>query len=118
MLRGALLGALTGNACSSCQAVILRDSQDVLHELLRKAILQAKGGTDMTKLLEEAFSKASQLSSEEQDALAEWLLRELQSESRWEKLFLGSQDELSDLATDALAEHSRGETEELDPDRL
>ncbi len=64
------------------------------------------------RLLEEAFSKASQLSSVEPDALAEWLLRELESESHWDKLFLGSQDELSDLV-----EHRRGKTEELDPDR-
>ncbi len=72
----------------------------------------------MTKLLEKAFSKASQLSSEEQDALADWLLRELESESRWEKLFYESQNELGILAADALAEHRRGETEELDLDRL
>ena len=72
----------------------------------------------MTKLLEKAFSKASQLSLEEQDALADWLLSELESESRWEKLLHESQNELSNLAADALAEHRRGETEELDPDRL
>ncbi len=72
----------------------------------------------MTKLLEEAFSKASQLSSVEQDALAEWLIKELESESRWEKLFAKSQNELSSLAADALAEHRRDETEELDPARV
>ena len=72
----------------------------------------------MTKLLEEAFSKASQLSSEEQDALAGWLLKDLESESHWEKLFIKSQDTLSNLAADALAEHRRGETEELEPDRV
>ncbi len=94
------------------------DLKYVLHELLQRAILQIEGGTSMTKLLEEAFLKASQLSSEEQDALADWLLRELESESRWEKLFFKSQNELSNLAADALAEHRRGETEELDPDRL
>ncbi len=72
----------------------------------------------MTKLLEQAFSQASQLSAEEQDALADWLLKELESESRWEKLFAESQDELGKLAADALAEHRRGETKELDPDQL
>ena len=72
----------------------------------------------MTKLLEEVFSKASQLSSEEQDALAEWLIKELEAESRWEKLFAKSQNELGNLAADALAEHRRGETEELDPARV
>jgi hypothetical protein len=72
----------------------------------------------MTKLLEKAFSQASQLSAEEQDALADWLLKELESESRWEKLFAESQDELGKLAEDALAEHRRGETEELNPEQL
>ena len=72
----------------------------------------------MTKLLEKAFSKASQLSAKEQDALAGWLLKELESESRWEALFAQSQDELGKLAEDALAEHHRGETEELDPEQL
>ena len=72
----------------------------------------------MTKLLEKAFSQASQLSSEEQDALADWLLKELESESLWDKLFAESQDELSKLAANALVEHRRGGTEELDLEQL
>jgi hypothetical protein len=69
----------------------------------------------MTKLLEQAFDKAARLPAREQDALAAWLLREMESEARWEKLFADSQDALSKLANEALAEHRQGQTEELDP---
>jgi len=72
----------------------------------------------MTKLLEKAFSEASKLPESDQDALARLLLDELASEQRWSSLFAGSQDLLARLADEALAEHHRGETEELDPDKL
>jgi hypothetical protein len=72
----------------------------------------------MTKLLEKAFEKAAELPDAEQDSFARWLLSELESESRWGALFAGSQDQLRQLAEEALAEHARGETVELDPERL
>ena len=50
--------------------------------------------------------------------LADWLLAELESEKRWEKLFADSQDVLSKLAAEALAEHRSGQTQELDPDQI
>ena len=68
----------------------------------------------MTKLLEKAFEKASTLPEEDQDAVGEWLLSELDSEARWAKLFAGSQDALGKLAAEALEEHRKGETEDLD----
>ncbi len=68
----------------------------------------------MTKSLEEAFAKASKLPPEEQDAVAAWLLEELESENRWERLFARSKEVLGKLAAEALAEHRGGETEELD----
>lgn len=71
----------------------------------------------MTKLLEKAFQKASTLPANEQDAIADWLLNELESEARWGRLFAGSQDALRKLAGEALEEHSRGETQDLDPGR-
>ena len=46
----------------------------------------------MTKLLTQAFEKASHLSPEEQDELARWLLEELADEQRWAKTFAESQD--------------------------
>ena len=68
----------------------------------------------MTGRLEKASTGASKLSADEQDALAEWLIAELQSEKRWTKLFADSQDTLSKLASVALADS--GQTQELNPD--
>ena len=72
----------------------------------------------MTARLEQAFTEVSKLPPKEQDALADWLLAELESERQWDKRFSDSQDVLSKLATEALAEHRRGETQELDPDQI
>ena len=72
----------------------------------------------MTARLEQAFTEVSKLPPKEQDALADWLLAELESERQWDKRFSDSQDVLSKLAAEALAEHRRGETQELDPDQI
>lgn len=72
----------------------------------------------MSKLLEEAFAKLAQLPESEQDSIATWLLEEMESEKRWDKLFSESQDALGHLADEALAEHRSGGTKELTPDNL
>jgi len=72
----------------------------------------------MTDLLEKAFAQASKLSPDEQNAIAHWLLKELESENRWDNAFASSQDALSRLGSEALAEHRQGSTQELDPDKL
>lgn len=72
----------------------------------------------MTKLLEKAFSKASQLPDDEQDRLAKRVLDEIESERRWAELFEQSQDELATLARETLAKHRAGKTEKLDPNDL
>ena len=72
----------------------------------------------MSKLLEEAFAKLAALPESDQDSIANWLLEELDSEVRWEKLFSESHDALSNLADKALSEHRRGRTKELNPDQL
>ena len=72
----------------------------------------------MTNLLEQAFAEASKLTPEEQDALADWILNELKLERRWQKTFAESQNALTKLADEALAEHSAGETQDLDPSQL
>ena len=72
----------------------------------------------MTKLLEQAFEKASELSTEEQNSLAKWLMLELESERRWDEAFARSSDKLENLAAEALLEHRRGETRDLDPETL
>ena len=71
----------------------------------------------MTKL-ELAFAEATKLPLKEQDRLAEWLLAELASERRWNQLFAKSEDVLERLATEALDEHHRGQTQELDPEKI
>jgi hypothetical protein len=72
----------------------------------------------MTQLLTRAFSEAEKLPDQEQDALADWLLAELESERRWELAFSGSRDALDRLAEEALAEHRAGLTQELNPETL
>lgn len=64
----------------------------------------------MTELLEKAFSEVSKLDESQQDSFAHWLLEELVSEQRWEKAFNDSQDLLSQLADEALAEYQAGKT--------
>ncbi|MCX6581366.1 MAG: hypothetical protein NT166_14430 [Candidatus Aminicenantes bacterium] len=68
----------------------------------------------MTQLLEQAFSEAARLSELEQNVVARWLLLELASEKRWMETFADSEDLLSDLADEALAEHMQGKTKLLD----
>ena len=68
----------------------------------------------MTNLLQQAFDKASRLSQSEQDALATWLLGELESEKKWDELFAKSEDLLEKLGEEALAEHRAGKTKPLD----
>lgn len=70
----------------------------------------------MTDLLEQAFAQAAKLPPAEQDAIADWLLKELESEHRWNAAFAASQDALSKLGAEALEEHRQGNTQELDPD--
>ncbi len=62
----------------------------------------------MTKSLEKVFARASKLPAEEQDALATWLAKELESDERWGRLFTRSQDKLGRLADEALEEHAAG----------
>jgi hypothetical protein len=72
----------------------------------------------MTELLEKAFTEASKLSKSEQDAFANLLLDEIASEQRWNLAFASSEDLLSQMANEALAEHREGKTKRLDPDSL
>ena len=68
----------------------------------------------MTESLQRAFDAASQLPETEQDAIATWLLTEMKSDTKWSELFGNSQDMLANMASDALDEHRRGETRDLD----
>ncbi len=72
----------------------------------------------MTKLLEKAFKEVSRLPEMEQNIFARWLLDELLSERKWERVFAESEDVLSKLADEALKEHAQGKTKPLDTNEL
>jgi hypothetical protein len=60
--------------------------------------------------LSKTFDEATKLPEPELIAFANWILAELASEQRWAKAFEESQDQLSQLAEEALAEHHAGKT--------
>ncbi len=72
----------------------------------------------MTKLLEKAFKKASKLPVVDQNALAKWLLEELEADRKWDQMFAESENILDRLADEALSAHKRGKTKPLDIDCL
>ena len=74
----------------------------------------------MTRLLEDAIAQAKQLPEEDQEAIASIILREIQSERRWDELFTRpeSADLLARLADEALADHRAGLTRKLDINEL
>lgn len=72
----------------------------------------------MTQRLEEAFRAASRLPPADQDALADSILAEVESEAGWDRRFATTADRLAELADEAHAEYAQGRTELLDPDRL
>ncbi len=67
----------------------------------------------MTKLLEKAFAEASRLPLVMQDMIAERLLEDINAEAKWDDSFAGSQNELSRLADEAVADFQNGETKPL-----
>jgi hypothetical protein len=74
----------------------------------------------MTQQLEAAFAEASRLPEEQQDALAAVILREIESERRWDELFARpeSSELLERLANQAIADHRAGRTRPLDASEL
>ena len=72
----------------------------------------------MTKLLKTAFEKASRLPDVEQNALAKWLLEELETEKKWDQSFAESEDILGQLGDEALAAQEQGKTKPMDIDKL
>ena len=72
----------------------------------------------MTKLLAQAFQKASRLPNSLQDQLAQELLEEIEWESRWDETLANSQDKLDKMADKALREYKAGKTKEMGFDDL
>ena len=72
----------------------------------------------MTKLLERAFKKASHLPEVEQNALARWLIDELEAERAWDARFSESEDVLESLANETIELRKKGKAKSLDLSRL
>jgi len=72
----------------------------------------------MTKLLEEAFQKASQLPSRLQDMLAKEFFEEIEWENKWDDTLERSQDLLDSLAANAKREFEEGKATEQGFDEL
>jgi hypothetical protein len=74
----------------------------------------------MTHLMERAIERASQLSEDEQNAIAAIILREIESDERWDELFARpvSADLLSRMADEAMSEVQSGRVQKLDLNEL
>ncbi len=72
----------------------------------------------MTKLLEQAIAKLKTRPTNEQDSIAALILEEIEDDNRWDESFARSPDLLAKLASEAMAEHRAGTTQELDPETL
>jgi uncharacterized protein YcaQ len=68
----------------------------------------------MTELLEKAFSEASKLPSSMQNLIAKRLLKDIEAEEKWDETFADTQDELSQLADEALEDFEKGETKPIE----
>jgi hypothetical protein len=66
-----------------------------------------------TPLLDAAFAKIKSLPEIQQEAIAELILEEIESENRWDQQFANSLDQLSLLADAALAEDESHQTKPL-----
>ncbi len=64
----------------------------------------------MTKLLEKAFKKSSNLPDSIQNLLAQQILDEIESELKWDNLFIESQDILESMAEEAVSNYKAGKT--------
>jgi hypothetical protein len=72
----------------------------------------------MTKLMEQAIAKLRSLPEDAQDAVAGFVLSELEANQRWEQTSLKHADKLRKLADEALDDLRAGRTSPLDPDTL
>lgn len=72
----------------------------------------------MTSLLAKAFDEATKLPDTEQNALAKWLLDQLEADRKWSEAFAESEDVLDKLADEAIQAKRQGKTTPLDFDRL
>ncbi|NEP90718.1 MAG: hypothetical protein F6K18_30065 [Okeania sp. SIO2C2] len=67
----------------------------------------------MTNVIEQALTKLSQLPENQQEAIAYLILAEIEDEKKWAENFANSQDQLAQLADEAIAEFKQGKTQPL-----
>lgn len=67
----------------------------------------------MIQQLEKALTKLSELPESEQESIAALILAEIEDEIQWDEQFSRSQDQLENLADEALAEFKQGKTQPL-----
>ena len=67
----------------------------------------------MTNILQQALTKLSQLPENQQEAIAYLILAEIEDEKKWAENFANSQDQLTQLADEAIAEFKQGKTKPL-----
>ncbi|MDY7004680.1 MAG: hypothetical protein SWX82_12155 [Cyanobacteriota bacterium] len=67
----------------------------------------------MTNILQQALTKLSQLPENQQEAIAYLILAEIEDEKKWAENFANSQDQLAQLADEAIAEFKQGKTKPL-----
>ena len=72
----------------------------------------------MSELLDKTVAQIKQLPKDRQDAIAAFILEEIEDEARWDAAFAKSPEVLERLAEEAEAEDQQGQTEELNPDAL
>jgi hypothetical protein len=77
-----------------------------------------RGNQTMTKLLAQAFEKASELPDHLQDELARALLEELAGEALWDQTLEQSAETVDRMAEQALKEYRTGRTKEMGFDEL
>ncbi len=64
----------------------------------------------MTQLLEQAMTEVQKLPEREQNVIASLIFEEMLDERKWDEAFANSQDQLSTLADEALAEYQSRKT--------
>ena len=72
----------------------------------------------MIRLLEDAIAKLRQLPEGEQEAVARFVLHELEEDGEWRRASEIHSEALSAIVSEVIAEDDRGECPNLDPDRM
>lgn len=72
----------------------------------------------MTQSLTYAFNKASSLSTEIQDALAQEIIEAIEAEAQWDNSLAQSRDQLEKMASKVLEKHRIGKTKKLGFDEI